>query len=63
MEDQHGLPIFSEEHEIGLPVARLGAVVDLRGICGGLACCEGKLRHLGVPEAPKRSTLRHTSIG
>jgi hypothetical protein len=25
----------------------------------GLACCEGQLKHLGVPVAPKRSTLAY----
>jgi hypothetical protein len=29
---------------------------SLREICGGLAACEGKLLHPGLPEAPKRST-------
>jgi hypothetical protein len=30
---------------------------SLREITGGLAACEGKLRHLGVEEPPKCSTL------
>ena len=29
----------------------------MREICGGLACCEGQLKYLGAPVAPKRSTL------
>jgi len=33
----------------------------LREICGGLACCEGRLKHLGVPVAPKRSTLAYAN--
>jgi hypothetical protein len=33
----------------------------LREICGGLACCEGQLKHLGVPVAPKRSTLAYAN--
>ena len=33
----------------------------LREICGGLASCEGKLRHLGIPQAPKRSTLAYAN--
>lgn len=33
----------------------------MREICGGLAACEGKLRHLGLPEAPKRSTLAYAN--
>jgi hypothetical protein len=33
----------------------------LREICGGLAASEGKLRHLGLPDAPKRSTLAYAN--
>ena len=41
---------------VAMLFCQLGQAQSLREICGGLACCEGKLRHLGVPEAPKRST-------
>jgi len=30
---------------------------SLREICDGLACCLGKLTHLGVSKAPNKSTL------
>jgi hypothetical protein len=40
---------------------QLGRAHTLREICGGLASCEGKLKHLGVPEAPKRSTLAYAN--
>lgn len=33
---------------------------SLREICGGLACCKGKLRHLGIT-APGRSTLAYAN--
>jgi len=33
----------------------------LREICGGLAASEGKLRHLGLPQAPARSTLAYAN--
>ena len=36
---------------------QLARADSLREICGGLACCEGQLKHLGVPVAPKKSTL------
>src|SRR5260370_40547007 len=39
-----------------------GRAPSLRGICGGLACCEGQLEHLGVPVAPKRSTLAYANV-
>ncbi|MBZ5625857.1 MAG: DUF4372 domain-containing protein, partial [Acidobacteriia bacterium] len=40
---------------------QLGRAHSLREICGGLACCEGQLKHLGVPLAPKRSTLAYAN--
>ncbi|CAO0821995.1 hypothetical protein DFAR_2770016 [Desulfarculales bacterium] len=33
----------------------------LREICQGLSCCMGKLSHLGVNVAPKRSTLSYAN--
>ena len=38
-----------------------GHAQSLRQITGGLAACEGKLRHLGVMEPPKRSTLSYVN--
>ena len=46
---------------IALLFCQLGQAHSLREICGGLAACEGKLRHLGLPEAPKRSTLAYAN--
>jgi hypothetical protein len=40
---------------------QLGRAHSLREICGGLACCEGHLKHLGVPSAPKKSTLAYAN--
>jgi len=34
---------------------------SLREICGGLACCLGKLRHLGISKAPNKSTLSYAN--
>jgi hypothetical protein len=34
---------------------------SLREICNGLASSEGKLRHLGMKEAPKKSTLSYSN--
>jgi hypothetical protein len=34
---------------------------SLREITGGLRCCVGKLNHLGLEEAPKRSTLSYAN--
>jgi len=46
---------------VAMLFCQLGQAQSLREIWGGLACCEGKLRHLGVPEAPKRSTLAYAN--
>jgi hypothetical protein len=35
---------------------------SLREICNGLACCLGKLNHLGIKTAPKKSTLSYANI-
>ena len=40
---------------------QLGRALSLREICGGLASCLGKLRHLGVKSAPCRSTLSYAN--
>ena len=40
---------------------QLGHAKSLREICGGLAASEGKLRHLGLPTAPPRSTLAYAN--
>lgn len=46
---------------IAMLFCQLGQAHSLREICGGLAACEGKLRHLGLGEAPKRSTLAYAN--
>jgi uncharacterized protein DUF4372/DDE family transposase len=46
---------------VAMLFCQLGQAQSLREICGGLAGCEGKLKHLGVPEAPKRSTLAYAN--
>ena len=46
---------------ISLLFCQLGHAHSLREICDGLAGCEGKLKHLGVSEPPKRSTLSYAN--
>lgn len=46
---------------VAMLFCQLGGAQTLREICGGLASCEGKLRHLGIPQAPKRSTLAYAN--
>ncbi len=46
---------------VAMLFCQLGRAHTLREICGGLASCEGKLIHLGVPDAPKKSTLAYAN--
>ena len=46
---------------IAMLFCQLGRAQSLREICGGLAASEGKLKHLGVGNVPKRSTLAYAN--
>ncbi len=46
---------------VAMLFCQLGQARSLREICGGLASCEGKLKHLGVPHAPNKSTLAYAN--
>lgn len=46
---------------VAMLFCQLGRAQSLREIVGGLAACEGKLQHLGVGSAPKRSTLAYAN--
>lgn len=46
---------------IAMLFCQLGRAHSLREICGGLASIEGKLNHLGVGAAPRRSTLSYAN--
>jgi hypothetical protein len=46
---------------VAMLFCQIGRAHTLREICGGLASCEGKLKHLGVAEAPKKSTLAYAN--
>jgi hypothetical protein len=41
--------------------SQLGRADSLRKICNGLACCLGRLVHLGIAKAPCRSTLSYAN--
>lgn len=42
---------------VAMLFCHLGRAQSLHEICGGLAASQGKLRHLGLPDAPRPSTL------
>ena len=46
---------------VAMLFCHLGQARSLREICNGLAASEGKLKHLGVPNAPRRSTLAYAN--
>ena len=46
---------------VAMMFCQLGQAHSLREICGGLASCFGKARHLGIQTVPKRSTLAYAN--
>ena len=46
---------------IAMMFCQLGHAHSLREICHGLSSCEGKLSHLGIAEAPRRSSLAYAN--
>lgn len=46
---------------VGMLFCQLAHADSLREICNGLACCMGKLVHLGIKDAPKKSTLSYAN--
>jgi len=59
--ERHARGFTSWGQFVALLFCQLGRAHSLREICGGLASCEGKLKHLGIPVAPKRSTLAYAN--
>ena len=46
---------------VAMLFCQLARAHSLREICQGLAACEGKLKHLGLPDSPKRTTLAYAN--
>lgn len=46
---------------VAMLFCHLARADSLREICNGLACCQGKLNHLGVAKAPNKSTLSYAN--
>jgi hypothetical protein len=46
---------------VAMLYCHLAEARSLREICNGLAASEGKLKHLGIPTAPSRSTLSYAN--
>jgi len=59
--ERHARGFSSWGQFVAMLFCQLGGAKSLREICGGLAASEGKLRHLGLPQAPPRSTLAYAN--
>src|ERR1039458_9003239 len=59
--ERHARGFTSWGQFMAMLFCQLGQAHSLREICDGLACCEGQLKHLGVPVAPKKSTLAYAN--
>jgi len=59
--ERHARGFSSWGQFVAMLFCQLGHAKSLREICGGLAASEGKLRHLGLPAAPARSTLAYAN--
>jgi Transposase DDE domain/Domain of unknown function (DUF4372) len=59
--ERHARGFSSWTQMVSMLFCQLGHARSLREITGGLAACEGKLRHLGVEEPPSRSTLSYAN--
>jgi len=59
--ERHARGFSSWTQMVAMLFCQLGHAQSLREITGGLASCEGKLRHLGIEDAPKRSTLSYAN--
>jgi hypothetical protein len=59
--ERHARGFSSWGQMVAMLFCHLGQARSLREICNGLAASEGKLRHLGVPNAPSRSTLAYAN--
>jgi len=46
---------------VSMLFCQLARADSLREICNGLACCLGKLVHIGIKDAPKKSTLSYAN--
>ena len=51
----------SWDHFVAMLFCQLAKANSLSEICGGMACCMGKLRHLGMKKNRTKSTLSYVN--
>jgi len=59
--DRHSKGFSCWDQFVAMLFCQLAQAKSLREICQGLRCCLGKLHHLGLRKAPKRSTLSYAN--
>lgn len=59
--DRYAKGFSSWDQFTAMLFCQLAQAKSLREICGGLACCLGKLSHLGLGKAPTKSTLSYAN--
>jgi hypothetical protein len=59
--ERHARGFSCWDQFVSMMFCQLGRAHSLREICHGLCTCEGKLSHLGIAEAPKRSSLAYAN--
>ena len=59
--ERHARGFSSWNQFVSMMFCQLGRAHSLREICHGLSTCEGKLSHLGIDRAPKRSSLAYAN--
>lgn len=59
--ERHARGFSCWQQFVAMLFCQLGRAQSLREICDGLASTEGKLVHLGIDSAPKRSTLSYAN--
>lgn len=59
--ERHARGFSSWTQFVAMLFCQIGRAHSLREICGGLASCEGKLKHLGVLRPPNKSTLAYAN--
>jgi len=59
--DRYYKTFSSWDQFVSMLFCQLAQAKSLREICGGLSCCVGKLKHVGVIGAPNKSTLSHAN--
>ena len=59
--ERHARGFSSWGQFVAMLFCQLASAKSLREICFGLAASEGKLRHLGLPQAPARATLAYAN--